>query len=111
MDGKDLVDFSSRCPAWCVMHGAPDHSAVWHISGGSLLNLAGPSEPQRRESVDVRAALYPADDADAASWEPAVEVAHHLGGRYRVIRLTPAGARRVAELLTRAADHAEAGAG
>jgi hypothetical protein len=101
---------SVNCPAWCVMHGTPDHSAIWHVSESSLLTLPE-SEPLRRESVDVRAAQYLSDDSDGTAWEPAVELAHHVGNRYRVIHLTPAGARRVAELLSLAADHAVDGCG
>ncbi|SFL29943.1 DUF6907 domain-containing protein [Geodermatophilus ruber] len=96
---------SVNCPARCVMHGTPDHSVIWHVSESVLLTLPG-SEPLRRTSMQVRAAQYL---PDGATWEPAVELAHHVGDRYRVDHLTPVGARRVAELLLPAADHAEYG--
>lgn len=98
---------SPHCPTWCVMHGAPDHSPLWHGSEGSRLDLPIPPGAGTAESVEVRTALYPSDDSDDARWEPAVELAHHVEGRYRVICLPPPAARRLAQLLSQATDQAE----
>ncbi|WP_420821601.1 DUF6907 domain-containing protein [Pseudonocardia acidicola] len=104
MDEDPTIGMESTCPTWCVMHGSSNHSALWHVSEAHLLELGRSAEPRRKESLDVRAAQYLSDDSDGATWEPAVELAHHVGNRYRVIQLTPADARRIAELLSHAAD-------
>jgi hypothetical protein len=95
------------CPAWCVKHGAPDHSPIWHASEGSRLDLPSSADSSFRESLEVRTARYPLDDSASSDWESAVELAHHFEGRYRVIRLTPDTARRLTELLMRATELAE----
>ena len=38
------------------------------------------------------------------AWSPAVEIAVHAGGRYRLIGLTPEEARELAAMLATAAD-------
>jgi hypothetical protein len=102
---------SPHCPAWCVMHGARDHSPLWHGSEGSRLDLPILPGAETAESVAVRTAPYPSDDSDDPRWEPVVELAHHVEGRYRVIGLTPPAARHLARLLSQATDQAESEAG
>ncbi|WP_413467781.1 DUF6907 domain-containing protein [Mycobacterium sp. RTGN3] len=94
----------STCPTWCVEEGVACQDPLWHVSESHVLELVCPGEPRCRESVEVRAAQYLADDSDRATWVPTVELAHHVGNRYRVIHLSPADARQLAELLSRAAD-------
>jgi hypothetical protein len=52
----------------------------------------------------VQTAQYLPDDPGEPAWSPAVEIAVHAGGRYRLIGLTPEEARELASMLATAAD-------
>jgi len=54
--------------------------------------------------LDVQAAQYLPDDPAEPAWPPAIEIAVHAAGRYRLIGLTPSQARELARALARAAD-------
>lgn len=92
------------CPAWCVMQNVAWHAALWHVSESHMLDLGCAGDRLRREAMEVRAARYRADDSDQSTWVPAVELAHHVDNRYRVVHLTSQDARSLAALLTHAAD-------
>ena len=54
--------------------------------------------------LDVQAAQYLPDDPAEPAWPPAIEIAVHAAGRYRLIGLTPSQARELARALARTAD-------
>ena len=68
-------------------------------SGASLDELAEAAFTKLRKAVDK----LPDDPADPA-WPPAIEIAVHAAGRYRLIGLTPSQARELARALARTAD-------
>ena len=97
---------TGQCPHWCACdHCAEPGGAVFYHAGEtssvSISRARGPGEPDR---VDVQAAQYLPDDPGEPAWSPAVEVAVHAGGRYRLIGLTPEEARELAGMLAAAAD-------
>lgn len=106
MNSELVSENGVQCPAWCVMHGSPDHSTLWHVSEGDGMPLSRSAEPTEHESFEVRAAHYVSDDP-ADSWDPVVEVALRIGNRTRIVQLTTHEARRAAELLGHAADDLE----
>lgn len=103
---------ADQCPTWCTMRGSRDHSPIWHVSGGSSVIVDSRHSGRRDEVVDIHVAHYLADpDGPTISGDQVsggvVELAHHMDGRYRVIRLSPARAKDLARLLNDAAVLAE----
>jgi hypothetical protein len=97
---------TGQCPRWCTgahVSGAPG-IAFYHASEPASVpvsRLGGAHGPDR---IDVQAAQYLPDEPTEPAWSPAIEIAVHADGRYRLIGLTPDEARTLATLLTRAAD-------
>ena len=103
------VTVTDQCPPWCVReHPAEAHGAVfYHASETVSVTLSQPGPgcagtmPDR---LDVQTAQYLPDDPGEPAWSPAVEIAVHSGGRYRLIGLTPDEARQLARMLASAAE-------
>lgn len=97
----------SACPSWCrLIH---DSSPVLaHESDTHQVTLGLPREGHD-EFLTVRTVEYlPLDMPDITeSWGALVEIEHHVGGRYRVINLTPEDARKLAALVLLSADESE----
>jgi len=104
---NEMANEIVSCPTWCVMHGAAEHSPFWHGGVSRRFDVPASAGAGSSESVDVRAALYQCDDSDDRQWEAAVELEHHVDGRYRLIRLTPLSARHLARLLVQVSDEVE----
>ncbi len=68
------------------------------IIGERVLSLAAPDQ------LEVQAAQYLPDCPGEPSSPPTVEIAVHVGGRYRLIGLSPAEARELVGMLVGAAD-------
>jgi hypothetical protein len=83
------------CPHWC----ARDHQGdtFYHASETASVQVSGHGR------LDVQAAQYLPDDSSESAWSPSVEITVHAGERYRLIGLTPAQARDLARMRTRAA--------
>ena len=100
------VTVTSHCPRWC----ARDHSAgacetaFYHASETTSVAISRPGDLAAPDRLDVQAAQYLPDDPSDPSSSATVEIAVHVGGRYRLIGLTPEEARQLAVLLARAAD-------
>ena len=106
------MTITGRCPRWCTR----DHStgtcetAFYHASETASVTISRPGDLGAPDRLEVQAAQYLPDDPSELSSSPAVEIAVHVSGRYRLIGLTPAEARELAAMLVRAAgllsDHA-----
>ncbi len=100
------VTVTDHCPHWC----SRDHSAgtsgtaFYHASETTSVTIARPGGVTVPDRLDVQTAQYLPDDPAEPAWSPAVEIAVHAGGRYRLIGLTPEQARELAGMLARAAD-------
>jgi len=100
------VTVTDHCPHWC----SRDHSAgtsgtaFYHASETTSVTIARPGGITVPDRLDVQTAQYLPDDPGEPAWSPAVEIAVHAGGRYRLIGLTPEQARELAGMLARAAD-------
>ena len=100
------MTITDQCPHWC----ARDHSsdtcgpAFYHASETASVVISRPDGVAVPDRLDVQTAQYLPDDPGEPAWSPAVEIAVHAGGRYRLIDLTPAEARELAAVLARAAD-------
>jgi uncharacterized protein DUF6907 len=98
---------TSQCPDWCARRHPRDAggAAFYHASETTSVTISAPARglavPDR---LDVQTAQYLPDDPGEPAWSPAVEIAVHAGGRYRLIGLTPEQARELAATLARAAD-------
>jgi hypothetical protein len=97
---------TNHCPHWCTRdHSAdPCETAFYHASETTSVNIARPGGRTVPDRLDVQTAQYLPDDPGEPAWSPAVEIAVHTGGRYRLIGLTPEEARKLAGILARAAD-------
>jgi len=97
---------TGRCPRWCARNHAADTSgaAFYHASETLLVTVPRPGDPELPDLLDVQAAQYLPDDPADPAWPPAIEIAVHAAGRYRVIGLTPSQARELARALARTAD-------
>ncbi|MBB4944169.1 hypothetical protein FHR32_008572 [Streptosporangium album] len=90
-----------------MLDHSTDNAILLHEGETHTLRVSRRYEPRMPESVDVRVVQYLAEEA-CPVWHPFVEIAHHVGGRYRIINLTPQEARRLAATLLACADQAEA---
>jgi hypothetical protein len=97
---------TGRCPRWCVRNHAADTSgaAFYHVSETASVALSRRDDPDLPDRLDVQAAQYLPDDPAESAWPPAIEIAVHAAGRYRLIGLTPPQARELARALARTAD-------
>ena len=97
---------TGRCPRWCARNHSADMSgaAFYHASESLSVAVSRPGDPEMPDLLDVQAAQYLPDDPAEPAWPPAIEVAVHAAGRYRLIGLTPEEARELAGLLGMAAD-------
>ena len=99
---------TDQCPHWC----ARDHSAhtggtvFYHASETTSVTISRPGGLTVPDRLDVQTAQYLPDDPAEPAWSPAVEIAVHAAGRYRLIGLTPEEAHDLAAMLDRAADMA-----
>jgi hypothetical protein len=97
---------TGRCPRWCARNHSVDTSgpAFYHASETLSVAVSRPEDPVLPDRLDVQAAQYLPDDPGEPAWPPAIEIAVHAAGRYRLIGLTPPEARELAGALARAAD-------
>jgi len=97
---------TGRCPLWCARIHSADTSgaAFYHASETLSVAVSRPGDPELSDRFDVQAAQYLPDDPAEPAWPPAIEIAMHAAGRYRLIGLTPPQARELAGALARAAD-------
>ena len=95
-----------RCPQWCARQHSADTSgaAFYHASESLSVTVPRPGDPQLPDLLAVQAAQYLPDDPAEPAWPPAIEIAVHAAGRYRLIGLTPAQARELARALARTAE-------
>lgn len=104
---------TGRCPRWCTRSHSANTSgaAFYHASETLSVAMSRPGDPELPDRLDVQAAQYLPDDPAESAWPPAIEIAVHAAGRYRLIGLTPPQARELAGALTRTADMLTALAG
>jgi hypothetical protein len=97
---------TGRCPGWCTRSHSADTSgaAFYHASETLSVAVSRPGDAVLPDRLDVQAAQYLPDDPAESPWPPAIEIAVHAAGRYRLIGLTPSQARELAKALTRTAD-------
>jgi len=97
---------TGRCPRWCARTHSADTggTAFYHASETLSVTVSRPGEPILPDRLDVQAAQYLPDDPAEPAWPPAIEIAVHAAGRYRLIGLTPPQARELGRALTRTAD-------
>lgn len=95
---------SNHCPSWCACDHSADSSETvfYHASETASVTVSGSGGPAVPDRLDVQIAQHVPDDPSASPWSPAVEIAVHASGRYRLIELTPEEACELAFLLTRA---------
>jgi hypothetical protein len=100
------VTATGQCPRWCARDHSADacDTAFYHASETASVAIARPGTLAVPERLDVQAAQYLPDDPGEPAWAPAVEIAVHADGRYRLIGLTPDEARQLAAVLARAAE-------
>lgn len=101
-----VMTVTAQCPHWCARDHFADTGgpAFYHASETTSVTIsraAGLTVPDR---LDVQTAQYLPDDPGEPAWSPAIEIAVHADGRYRLIGLTPGEARELAAMLARAAD-------
>jgi AMP-binding enzyme/uncharacterized protein DUF6907 len=97
---------TGRCPRWCACNHSADTSgaAFYHASETLSVAVSRLGDPALPDRLDVQAAQYLPDDPAEPAWPPAIEIAVHAAGRYRLIGLTPPQARELARALARTAD-------
>jgi len=103
---------TGQCPHWCARDHSADAcgTAFYHASETASVTISRPDGLTVPDRLDVQTAQYLPDDPGEPAWSPAVEIAVHAGGRYRLIGLTPAEARELAAQLARAAELVSAAA-
>ena len=96
---------TDHCPRWCAYDHDADASgtALYHTSETTSVTIARPGDLAAPDRLEVQAAQYLTEDPGVPSSSPAVEIAVHVGGRYKLIGLTPAEARELAGVLVHAA--------
>jgi hypothetical protein len=106
MHSMQAMTIADQCPRWCVRDHPADAcgTAFYHASETTSVAISRPGGPHAPDRLDVQTAQYLPDDPGEPAWSPAVEIAVHAGGRYRLIGLTPEEARQLAGMLARAAD-------
>lgn len=107
---QDACARDQRCPRWCALDHSGARAALLHEGEARGLALSHRHDVRLPESVDVRVVQYEAHETGErgeAAVPPSVELAYHVGSRYRVIGLSPYEARRLAGMLMACADQAE----
>jgi hypothetical protein len=97
---------TARCPRWCAHDHSADScgTAFYHASETLSVTVSRPGDSILPDRLDVQAAQYLPDDPAEPAWPPAIEIAVHAAGRYRLIGLTPPQARELARALAQTAD-------
>jgi hypothetical protein len=97
---------TGQCPHWCTRDHSTDTcgTAFYHASETASVTIAQPGGCTVPDRLDVQTAQYLPDDPGEPAWSPAVEIAVHAGGRYRLIGLTPEEAKQLAGMLAEAAE-------
>jgi hypothetical protein len=97
---------TGQCPHWCTRDHSTDTcgTAFYHAGETASVAIARAGSCTVPDRLDVQTAQYLPDDPGEPAWSPAVEIAVHAGGRYRLIGLTPEEARQLAGILTQAAE-------
>jgi hypothetical protein len=105
-EGAAMRSRTGPCPRWCAGDHSADarEAAFYHASETLSVAVARPGDPVMPDRLDVQVAQYLPDDPGEPAWPPAIEVAVHAAGRYRLIGLTPPQARELAGALAQAAD-------
>jgi hypothetical protein len=101
-----MPSITDHCPHWCARAHPTDArgTAFYHASETTSVTISQPGGLTVPDRLDVQTAQYLPDDPGEPAWSPAVEIAVHAGGRYRLIGLTPEEARELAAMLATAAD-------
>jgi hypothetical protein len=96
---------TGQCPHWCARKHSADTggTAFYHASETSSVTISRPGGLTVPDRLEVQTAQYLPDDPGEPAWSPAVEIAVHAGGRYRLIGLSPEEARELAAMLASAA--------
>jgi hypothetical protein len=104
---------TDHCPHWCTRDHSADTCgpAFYHFSETASVTIARSDGLTAPDRLDVQTAQYLPDDPSEPAWSPAVEIAVHAGGRYRLIGLTLEEARELAAMLAQAADVVAVAAG
>lgn len=108
MDSAEREQFRV-CPPWCTDdHG--DGLRMSHAGDSSTVELS--RYDSGAESLELRCASYlpPMEGVSIADMPPVIELTHHADGRSRVMALTPANARVLADGLRALAEQLEAAA-
>jgi hypothetical protein len=97
---------TGQCPHWCARDHSTDAcaTAFYHASETASVAISRPGGHMVPDRLDVQIAQHLPDDPGEPAWSPAVEIAVHAGGRYRLIGLTPEEARELAGMLVKAAE-------
>jgi hypothetical protein len=103
---------TGQCPPWCARKHAADAGGTvfYHASETTSVAISRPGELTVPDRLEVQTAQYLPDDPGEPAWSPAIEIAVHAGGRYRLIGLSPQEARELAATLASAADMVSTGA-
>src|ERR1700734_3762639 len=112
-EGAAMPSRTGRCPRWCARDHSADTSgaAFYHASETLSVAVSRPGDPELPDRLEVQAAQYLPDDPAESAWLPAIEIAVHAAGRYRLLGLPPPQARELARALARTADMLTALAG
>lgn len=96
---------TTDCPAWCCLAHRGD-SLISH-EGHAIIVPIGRSD-NGGEFLEVRTVQYFGDDSgtanSASDHVPFVEVAHHIGGQYRLINMSSTQTRAFVDALLRCAE-------
>ena len=103
MRSETVID---HCPHWCARTHPMDarRTVFYHASETTSVAISRPGGLTVPDRLDVQTAQYLPDEPGEPPWSPAVEIAVHADGRYRLIGLTPEEARELAGMLAEAAD-------
>lgn len=82
------------CPDWCVLTH-PTGMSLWHESGETVVETTSEGGG---ECLSLKRVNY-SWDGDASQAGAFIEIAHHLGERYRLINLSDDQARELAAAL------------
>lgn len=102
---------TAECPAWCRL---PHGDRPTSHQGRAVVVPVGRGDT-KEEFLEIRTVQYTADTAGMSDFTPElmpfVEVAHHAGGRYRLINLAWPQAAALVEALLHCAEAANSPCG